>query len=183
MKKLIRQILREDQNTSVLKKYILGIFEGQVNNGIIPHIPVMDFKRKKLYSDVNFKLINDLYIDFVGGIDKAKDNFYKSVEDVTDKDFKEVDLRLSPEDKFKIIIPWMDFDKDKKFITFGFAIKDCNLLTDRGRMSYEDLLSNDDDMFWDEVTGWLMIEVESYIERKASDFALNGYDSAATWSD
>ena len=185
MRNLIRQVLREDVNVSGLKKYITGIFESQVKRGEIPHIPVMDLKRKKLYNEINAELIDVWYIEFVGSQDKAKDNFFKSIETVTEKDVRELGYRVHPQDSYTIEIPWIEFDETTKLIIFGFAIKDCALMTDRGLMTYQELLDDQDDQFWVDVTDWLRAEIEVYVRDKAQyfGFGFRNYDAESVWSD
>lgn len=182
MRDLIRHILREDTNISVLKKYITGIFEKQISEGKIPFIPVDDLIRKKIYQD-NVKLINSFYLEFVGGVDKAKDNLFKSIELTTDKDVRDLGYSIHPQDSYEIIIPWMDFDDNSRFIFFGFAIRDCKLTTDRGLMTYEELLDDTDDQFWVEVTDWLRGDIEDYVMKKSFYFGLEGYVTESVWSD
>jgi hypothetical protein len=185
MRNLIRQILREDVNISGLKKYIIGIFESQVKRGEIPHIPVMDLKRKKLYNEINTELIYAWYIEFVGSLDKAKDNFFKSIETTTDKDVRELGYKIHPQDSYTIVIPWIEFDEKRKTIIFGFVIKDCTLLTDRGLMTYQELLDDQDDIFWVEITDWLRAEIEIYVRDKSQyfGFGFRKYDTESVWSD
>jgi hypothetical protein len=185
MKDLIRKILREDVNVSGLKKYITGIFETQVKRGEIPHIPFIDLERKKIYNNTNSEIIDQWYIEFVGGINKAKDNFFKSIETVTDKDVRELGFKIHPQDSYTIEIPWIDFDETTKLIIFGFVIKDCTLLTDNGLMTYQELLNDQDDQFWVDVTDWLRAEIEIYVAEKSKSFGLGvaAYNAESVWSD
>jgi hypothetical protein len=183
MKDLIRQILRESTNISGLKKYITSIFESQVKRGEVPYIPVEDLQRKKIYNATNSEIIGVWYIEFVGGLDKVRDNFFKSIEITTDKDVRELGFRIHPEDNYTIEIPWIEFNEKPKLITFGFVIKDCTLITDKGLMTYGELLNDGDDHFWTEVTDWLRAEIEGYVSSKAEYFGLRNYITESVWSD
>jgi hypothetical protein len=191
MKKLIRQILKEEKEVKVLKSFIFKIFQNQVSSGLTPHVPYEDLRRKKL--TVYIELIDKLYFEFLenhygvsSGFEKAKTLYEEAVKTVTEKDLKSVGIDTG-QDRFEVSIPWLDFleiDGVQMDVNFGFKIIDCYLETGDGMKTYEEMLSNDfSDYEWTEVTDFLRSGVEEYVQIKGYDFGLNIFNSYSDWND
>ncbi len=111
MKKLIRQILKEETGVVVLKNYIMNIFKKQVDSGLTPHIPYEDLRRKKITKYI--ELIDKWYFEFleehygIDGFEKAKTLFHKTIEDINEEDLKNVWIGTG-QDQFEVSIPWID---------------------------------------------------------------------------
>jgi hypothetical protein len=189
MKKLIRQILKEETGVVVLKNYIMNIFKKQVDSGLTPHIPYEDLRRKKLTQYI--ELIDKWYFEFleerygVDGFEKAKTLFHKTIEDINEEDLKNVWIGTG-QDRFEISIPWIEFSGEmiQLNVEFGFKINDCYLETEDGMKTYEELLDdNFSDIWWVEITDHLRGWIEAYVQRKGYDFGLNILNVDSYWAD
>jgi hypothetical protein len=191
MKNLIKQILKEETESNVLRKHIFKIFKKQIDSGLAPHIPYEDLRRKKL--TVYIELIDKLYFEFLenhygvsSGFEKAKTLYEEAVKTVTEKDLKSFGIDTG-QDRFEVSIPWLDFleiDSVQMDVNFGFKIIDCYLETGDGMKTYEEMLSNDfSDYEWTEVTDFLRSGVEEYVQIKGYDFGLNIFNSYSDWDD
>jgi hypothetical protein len=190
MKKLIRQILKEETGVVVLKNYIMSIFKKQVNSGLTPHIPYEDLRRKKITKYI--ELIDKWYFEFLeehygvsDGFEKAKTLFHNTIKDTNEEDLKSVGIGTG-QDRFELSIPWLEFSGDRVQLNveFGFSIVDCYLETENGMKTYEELLSDDfSDVWWVEVTDYLREQVEVYIQIKGYDFGLNILNVESEWAD
>jgi len=191
MKKLVRQILKEESNVNNLKKYILTLFKRQVGSGLTPHIPYEDLRRKKL--TVHIESIDKWYFEFLeshysvsDGFEKAKTLFTNAVKIVTEEDLKKMDINVG-EDKFEVSVPWLEFserDVTQINVQFGFEIIDCYLETEVGMKTYEEMLSNNfSDYLWNDVTNILRDQIGEYIQKKGYDFGLNVFDTDSYWAD
>lgn len=190
MKKLIRQILKEETGVVVLKNYIINIFKKQVDSGLTPHIPYEDLRRKKLTRYI--ELIDKWYFEFLeerygvsDGFEKAKALFYNTIEDINEEDLKNVGISTG-QDRFEISIPWLEFSGDmiQLDVGFGFKINDCYLETEIGMKTYNEMLDDDfSDYWWVEITDHLRSEVEEYVQRKGYDFGLNILNVESEWAD
>ena len=191
MKTLIRQILKEETESNVLRKHIFKIFKKQIDSGLAPHIPYEDLRRKKL--TVYIELIDKLYFEFLenhygvsSGFEKAKTLYEEAVKTVTEKDLKSVGIDTG-QDKFLVSIPWIEFydiDSERRNVVFGFAIIDCYLETDNGMKTYEEMLDNKfPDYLWNDVTDILRQQIEEYVQMRGYDFGLDILVSESAWSD
>ena len=191
MKKLIKQILKEETESNVLRKHIFKIFKKQIDSGLAPHIPYEDLRRKKL--TVYIELIDKLYFEFLenhygvsSGFEKAKTLYEEAVKTVTEKDLKSFGIDTG-QDRFEVSIPWLDFleiDSVQMNIKFGFRINDCYLETDNGMKTYEEMLDNTfPDYMWNDVTDILRRQIEDYLQIKSYDFGLNIFDVDSEWDD
>jgi hypothetical protein len=190
MKKLIRQILKEETDVSILKNFILKIFQKQVDSGLTPHIPYEDLRRKKITQYI--ELIDKWYFEFLenhygvsDGFEKAKSLFHNTIKDTNEEDLKSVGIGTG-QDRFELSIPWLEFSGDRVQLNveFGFSIVDCYLETENGMKTYEELLSDDfSDVWWVEVTDYLREQVEVYIQIKGYDFGLNILNVESEWAD
>jgi hypothetical protein len=189
MKKLIRQILKEETGVVVLKNYIMNIFKKQVDSGLTPHIPYEDLRRKKLTQYI--ELIDKWYFEFleerygVDGFEKAKTLFHKTIEDINEEDLKNVWIGTG-QDQFEVSIPWIEFSGEiiQLNVEFGFKINDCYLETEDGMKTYEELLDdNFSDIWWVEITDHLRGWIEAYVQRKGYDFGLNILNVDSYWAD
>ena len=190
MKKLIRQILKEETDVSILKNFILKIFQKQVDSGLTPHIPYEDLRRKKITQYI--ELIDKWYFEFLenhygvsDGFEKAKSLFHNTIKDTNEEDLKSVGIGTG-QDRFEISTPWLEFSGDRVQLNveFGFSIVDCYLETENGMKTYEELLSDDfSDVWWVEVTDYLREQVEVYIQIKGYDFGLNILNVESEWAD
>ena len=149
MKKLIRQILKEDSSVNALKKYIMTTFKRQVSSGLTPHIPYEDFRKKKITKYI--ELIDKWYFEFLeshygvsDGFEQAKTLFHNTIKDTNEKDLKSVGIGTG-QDRFEVYIPWLEFSGEmiQLNVEFGFKINDCYLETEDGMKTYEELLSDD----------------------------------------
>jgi hypothetical protein len=191
MKELIRQILKEESSVNALKKYLMTIFKRQVDSGLTPHIPYEDFRRKKITKYI--ELIDKWYFEFLeshygvsSGFEKAKSLFTNEVKNVNQDDLKKFDINVE-NDEFEVSIPWIEFNQrnsDETNVNFGFEIIDCDLITEFGMKTYEEMLSDEfPDWAWVEITDYLRSEVEEYVQRKGYDFGLNIFDVESEWAD
>jgi|LakMenE01Jun11ns_1017448.scaffolds.fasta_scaffold9746371_2 hypothetical protein len=190
MKKLIRQILKEEKEVKVLKSFIFKIFQNQVSSGLTPHIPYEDLRRKKLTQYI--ELIDKWYFEFLeshydvsDGFEKAKTLFHNTIEDINEEALKNVGIGTG-QDRFEVSIPWIEFSGEiiQLDVEFGFKINDCYLETEDGMKTYEELLDDDfSDYEWIEVTDFLRSGVEEYVQRKGYDFGLNIFDVESEWAD
>lgn len=189
MKKLIRQILKEETNVVVLKNYIMNIFKRQVDSGLTPHIPYEDLRRKKL--TIYVELIDKWYFEFLkshygvsDGFEKAKTLFHNTIEDINEEDLKNVWIGTG-QDQFEVSIPWIEFSGEIVLnVEFGFKINDCYLETEDGMRTYEELLDDDfSDYWWVEITDDLRGWIEAYVQRKGYDFGLNILNVESHWAD
>jgi hypothetical protein len=189
MKKLIRQILKEETGVVVLKNYIMNIFKKQVDSGLTPHIPYEDLRRKKITKYI--ELIDKWYFEFleehygIDGFEKAKTLFHKTIEDINEEDLKNVWIGTG-QDQFEVSIPWIEFSGEmiQLNVEFGFKINDCYLETEIGMKTYEEMLSNNfSDYWWVEITDYLRGEIENYIQIKGYDFGLNILNVVSEWAD
>jgi hypothetical protein len=190
MKKLIRQILKEEKEVKVLKSFIFKIFQNQVSSGLTPHIPYEDLRRKKLTQYI--ELIDKWYFEFLeshygvsDGFEKAKTLFHNTIKDTNEEDLKNVGISTG-QDRFEVSIPWLEFSGEmiQLDVEFGFKINDCYLETEDGMKTYEELLSDDfSDVWWVEITDILRVQVEEYIQRKGYDFGLNLLNVDSWWAD
>ncbi len=190
MKKLIKQILKEETESNVLRKHLFKIFKKQIDSGLAPHIPYEDLRRKKL--TVYIELIDKLYFEFLenhygvsDGFEKAKTLFHNTIKNTNEKDLKSVGIGTG-QDRFEVYIPWLEFSGDQiqLNVEFGFLINDCYLETEDGMKTYDELLDDDfSDYEWTEVTDFLRSGVEEYVQRKGYDFGLNIFDVESEWAD
>jgi hypothetical protein len=189
MKKLIRQILKEETGVVVLKNYIMNIFKKQVDSGLTPHIPYEDLRRKKITKYI--ELIDKWYFEFleehygIDGFEKAKTLFHKTIEDINEEDLKNVWIGTG-QDQFEVSIPWIEFSGEmiQLNVEFGFKINDCYLETEDGMKTYEELLDDDfSDIWWVEITDHLRGWIEAYVQRKGYDFGLNILNVESEWAD
>jgi hypothetical protein len=193
MKKLIRQILKEEKEkkeTKVLKNYILGLFQKQVKSGLTPHIPYEDLRRKKLTTYI--ELIDKWYFEFLeshygvsDGFEKAKTLFHNSVENTNNEDLNNFGIDTG-QDRFEVSIPWVEFSGDQiqLNVEFGFLINDCYLETEDGMKTYDEMLDDDfSDYLWNDVTDVLRSQIEDYLQIKGYDFGLNIFDTESYWAD
>ena len=190
MKKLIRQILKEETGVVVLKKYIMNIIKKQVDSGLTPHIPYEDLRRKKITKYI--ELIDKWYFEFLeehygvsDGFEKAKTLFHFAVEKIEEEDLNKVGISTGL-DKFNVTVYWLEFSGEviQLNVRFGFGIDDCYLETEDGMKTYEELLSDDfSDVWWVEITDHLRGEIEAYVQRKGYDFGLNIFDVESEWAD
>lgn len=190
MKNLIKQILKEESDSVVLKKHIFKIFKKQVDSGLTPHIPYEDLRRKKL--TIYIELIDKWYFEFLeshygvsDGFEKAKTLFHNSVKNTNNEDLNNFGISTG-QDRFEVSIPWLEFSGDliQSDVEFGFSINDCYLETEDGMKTYEELLNDDfSDYWWVEITDDLRGQVEAYIQIKGYDFGLNILNVESEWAD
>jgi len=188
MKDLVRTILRENSHLDTLKKYFWDIWTNQVNLGKSPRIGYTDIRRKKL-SKYN-KQIDQWYYEFVGGINESFKLFdrYMTNLTVTDVDMRKTDQYINPEDKFEILITRIfnkSYDENivNQALDFGFIIKDATLLTDEGRLTWDELLDQKYDEIWDDIENWLRGELEGYVHTIQLDFGLDYLYIDSQWDD
>jgi len=188
MKDLVRTILRENSHLDTLKKYFWDIWTNQVNLGKSPRIGYTDIRRKKL-SKYN-KQIDQWYYEFVGGINESFKLFdrYMTNLTVTDVDMRKTDQYINPEDKFEILITRIfnkSYDENivNQTLEFGFIIKDATLLTDEGRLTWDELSDQKYDEIWDDIENWLRGELEGYVHTIQLDFGLDYLYIDSQWDD
>lgn len=181
MKKLIKQILKEDVNLKVLKKYITRDLQKQVNSGEVPILDFVDLARKKL-SENYYDEIRNIYFDFVGGEEEAFKLFKKYLEDksITDEDIRKIGRVVLPSDHYKIIIKRiynLDYKGNRiigsnEELEFGFSLLDGQFDTSEGIMTLEELYNDINGDIWLDVEDVLRSEIEDYVESIANNFGL-----------
>lgn len=178
MKDLIRKILQEDKNTEVVLNYFRKLWQKETDSGKVPIIPFLDIKRKKL--DSFYDEIKLAYFDFVGGKEKAFENFENSIENktLTEKDLSQtlgINWNLPDTFTFKLYgITYVNYrvgEVDE--IDFVFDILDGSFETDGGvRVSWNELMPEEMDDLYVTVSDWIRNLIEDYVEFLAKSYGL-----------
>lgn len=189
MKNLIKKIIKEETDYTIIKRIVTKSLEAQVKSGLTPMINLIDLRRKGLSGYDNE--IFQIYHEFVGGIESAFNIFNRFIEGkiITEDDIKHIGFEVHQDDHYKVKITGI-FNPDYRIIgtnhslEFGFDIIDGQFMTDEGLLTYEELMDEKyDDIFFD-VTNTLRYELENYVGGIAqNNFGLVFFDCTSNWDD